>query len=145
MNAVTLYKCLLCPIIVLLLKEFYSTHLPTRHPSVDFLFQTKASFEHWRWLSIIQTSYDDPPSITLLIEWYIALVMMFLAPGTQQMLPIVFLRTHSTDVFSSMSKGKKVTGSHRNPLMFSPVTVQPSPDHFYLKAPEATNTQHGSN
>lgn len=39
--------------------------------------------------SIIQTAYDDRPSIKLLFEWFIALVMMCLAPGMQQMLPIV--------------------------------------------------------
>lgn len=39
----------------------------------------------------------------------------------------------------------EVTGSHRNPLMFNPVAVQPSPEHFYLQALEAPNTQHGSN
>lgn len=31
---------------------------------------------------IIQTAYDDLFSIKLLFEWYIALVMMYLAPGT---------------------------------------------------------------
>lgn len=87
------------------------------------------------------------PQFTLLFEWYIVLVMTCLAPGMKQMLPIVFLKAHSTDVFlkvitqvGNKTKWQVVIGTHLG-LSNSPLNISTKMLHRHLKLSLFPNEQ----